>query len=132
MGTNYFLHNKQSICPTCQHDAEEPLHIGKSSAGWVFGLHVIPEEGLVGLAEWQARWSADSSTIRDEYGETVSPDEMLKIVTERSWPYYKQQTKPSVSYQRIEGPNNLWRHPLDRCCVGHGEGTWDLMQGYYR
>jgi hypothetical protein len=39
MGTNYYL--RLHACPSCGHSAAE-LHIGKSSAGWYFGLRVYP------------------------------------------------------------------------------------------
>lgn len=38
MGTNYYLHS-QDPCEHCGRSYPE-LHIGKSSAGWVFALHV--------------------------------------------------------------------------------------------
>jgi hypothetical protein len=27
----------------------------------------------------------------------------------------------------VPGPNNLVRHALEHGCIGHGEGTWDLL-----
>ena len=70
--------------------------------------------------------------IQNEYGNVVTPDDMLEIITER-W----RDTPPSEEYIRssdyaMPGPNNLLRHPVDgRFCIGHGEGTWDLMLGEF-
>lgn len=29
------------------------------------------------------------------------------------------------------GPNGLLRHKIGPYCLGHGEGTWDLMPGEF-
>jgi len=41
MGTNYYLQGK--VCVHCGVADGGPLHIGKSSAGWNFGLRIYPE-----------------------------------------------------------------------------------------
>ncbi len=69
MGTNYYL-KTAAPCPTCGHE-QEPLHIGKSSGGWVFSLHVDPDAGLCDLPDWESRWAKPGATITDEYGETI-------------------------------------------------------------
>ena len=135
MGTNYYLHTNE--CANC-HREDEPLHIGKSSAGWCFGLHVHPD--IQSLEDWKKRWAAPGVTIKDEYGDTVSPDEMERIVTQRG------RKSPGLTlpmgYGSIEeflkdnhaaeGPNALLRHDIDGTfCIGHGEGTWDLLVGEF-
>ena len=42
MGTNYYLHRpRTNECEHCgRADEAPPLHIGKSSSGWCFSLHV--------------------------------------------------------------------------------------------
>ena len=100
-------------CPHCQRPYPAK-HIGKSSAGWCFALHVIPEEGIHGLEDWEARWDLLGTLILDEYGEITSPSTMRAIITDRS----------------IPGPNNLLRAKIKQTqCIGHGEGTWDLIIG---
>jgi len=49
MGTNYYLvKNERPPCPCCERTyVQERLHIGKSSGGWCFALHVIPEMGML-------------------------------------------------------------------------------------
>lgn len=112
MGTNYYLHEKPA-CECCGREYEA-LHIGKSSGGWCFSLHVIPEVGINSLDDWRARWSAPGVHIQDEYGSRIEAAEMEAIITERSSPY------------------GLRRHGVDdRHCVGQGEGTWDYITGEF-
>jgi len=59
------------------------LHIGKSSAGWCFALHVTDE--ITSLDDWRKAWSCPWVTIVDEYGDTVTLTEMLTEITDRSW-----------------------------------------------
>ena len=72
MGTNYYLYEGSEACPTCKRPFE-PLHIGKSSAGWCFSLHVIPEEGINTLDDWRTRWGTPGTIIRRSAGVTVTP-----------------------------------------------------------
>ena len=133
MGTNYYLH--EPGCPTCGHEPNPPLHIGKSSAGWCFSLHVIndPERpsSIMSLEQWQKEWAKPGLSIRDEYEQTISPEEMLGIITERA-----RENPPTDSFDYYgnnaqRGPNNLIRHAIDRHCIGWGEGTWDLITGEF-
>ena len=88
MGTNYYL-EAQSPCECCGRPYQA-LHIGKSSAGWCFSLHVIPEEGIKTLDDWKKKW--EGKRIFNEYDDDVPPEEMLdtiqigrgKMVSERS------------------------------------------------
>jgi hypothetical protein len=130
MGTNYYL--EREICPHCGR-SDEKLHIGKSSAGWCFSLHVDPDEGINNLADWQALWSAPDARIVDEYGREKSPDEMLSTITERGWPNRDRDFPPDFyrSNHAEPGPNNLLRHQIGRYCVGHGDGTYDLIPGEF-
>jgi hypothetical protein len=134
MGTNFYLHERaaKKPCPTCGH-LENPsarLHIGKSSAGWAFGLHVYPDGILdsgdaalnlavlpVDLDGWRRLWEdGETYKILTEYGDEVAPEEMLKRITERSH------------------PRGLRHHPTgDHLCMGPAPdgGTYDLMTGYF-
>lgn len=80
MGTNYYVIPQ----PPCEHcgRAYEARHIGKSSYGWAFGLHVYPEEGIANLSDWKT--CLDGKRIIDEYGRDISVQEMLDII-ERRW-----------------------------------------------
>lgn len=87
MGTNYYY--ESSGGDRCEHcgrgDDAEQLHIGKSSAGWMFPLCIYPERNINSLEDWKRVW-ASGGQIRDEYGEFVSVDEMVFIITQRSHP----------------------------------------------
>jgi hypothetical protein len=130
MGTNYYVRSQ----PPCEHCGREydAIHIGKSSAGWCFGLRVYPEMGINSLEDWQAYWQGKH--IEDEYGKEISHSDMLERITMRSrpdtgTPYpYKSWEQFFAENQAEWGPNNLLRHRMDgRFCIGHGSGPWDLM-----
>lgn len=135
MGTNYYIESEPD-CPTCGRPFEQ-MHIGKSSAGWCFSLHVIPELGLNGLEDWKKYWKG--KTIRNEYGGEITEEQMVSIITERSWPDRKSSDSFKPYYTSmleknhvVEGPNGLLRHKIDGVhCIGHGEGTWDLITGEF-
>lgn len=113
MGTNYYLHQKQD-CECCGRPFE-PLHIGKSSGGWCFSLHVMPRDNINTLDDWIELWSEPQAFIRDECGEKIPTDEMLKIITQRKW-----------------GDDDPMRHRVDHHhCIGHGPGTWDYIIGEF-
>jgi len=108
MGTNYYWTEREP-CECCGRPFES-LHIGKSSAGWNFSLHIHPDEGIVNLEDWKARW-ATGGTITDEYGRTISIGEMVATITKRSHP---QGLYSHVSYSSQTRP------------VQVGGPTWDL------
>lgn len=134
MGTNYY--HIKNVCEHCGR-GDDPVHIGKSSAGWCFALHVYPGGGPEDLEQWKATWS--EGMIEDEYGDKVSPEAMLQLITERRWKHCEEQRKFPMyrdedhfhrSNHSERGPNGLSRHKLmPGLCIGHGEGTWDLMIG---
>ena len=131
MGTNYYLQEKPP-CECCGRPFES-LHIGKSSAGWCFSLHVIPEEGLNSLEDWLFRCSAPGAVIRDEYGEDISVGELQDVIMDRYWP---RPPEGGLTWYRQNGaepgPNNLARHSIDGSrCVGHGPGPWDYITGEF-
>jgi len=125
MGTNYYL-EEELPCPTCARPFER-LHIGKSSAGWCFALHEIPERGLTTLDAWMALWA--QGRIFDEYGEEIEPDRMRSIVTERSG---RGDTAFDFDRNYAEpGPNGLVRAKIGPYCTAHGIGTWDMIPGEF-
>ncbi len=128
MGTNYYI-NKTGY------------HIGKSSAGWCFSLHVDPSDGIFALHDIKHLWFG--KTIKDEYGSTISKKEMLAIITERSWerrsaeemnkdPFYESWDEFHSVNGSEDGPNGLLRHKIDgNHCIGHGDGTYDYLIGEF-
>jgi len=136
MGTNYYL--EENTCSHCGR-GDDPLHIGKSSCGWCFSLHVIQEEGIHNLDDWKRRWER-GGTIKNEYGDTISQDDMLSTITKRKgkpfdeWDWSLQGPEEAFhnANHSIRGPNGLLRARIDgRHCVGHGWGAWDLIAGEF-
>lgn len=144
MGTNYYW--RSNPCPTCKHIAEE-LHIGKSSAGWCFALQVFPDEldKPQNLEDWKRLFKSSEGDIFDEYGREIGSVEMLDNITNRAWEksieeslkedpmnlYRGASLQQFLDQNQAElGPNNLLRARINGYhCIGHGEGTWDLIAG---
>ncbi len=140
MGTNYYWHEKPP-CECCKR-AYEPKHIGKSSMGWCFSLHVIPDEDINDLPDWERIW-ASGGYIEDEYGKRISiPDMRLIIMArngrcdeEKKWstpPFgYASWGKFHLSNYSEKGRLGLVRHRIGKYCTKHGDGTWDCMPGEF-
>jgi hypothetical protein len=121
MGTNYFLHSQK--CPHCGIERKDKMHLGKSSAGWCFSLHVYPE---LELNDWFDMWEyisfcteEEDYEIQDEYGDTIDPALFFTIVWDRhckvpfSWSHFHKN-------HAIPGPFGLARHPIDgQHCIGN-------------
>jgi hypothetical protein len=104
------------------------LHIGKSSIGWCFSLHVYPLGGPKNLSDWMAEWCDRGVHIVDEYGERVTASQMLRIISDRSHGHSKDHPEDGDSYDHpgypqgmtygdylrrnhaVRGPNGLLRH----------------------
>lgn len=155
MGTNYYLvYNEKvdSVCPCCKHEITKykELHLGKSSNGWTFALHVYPEQGIhtwgdvlyeILYATGKGGW------IKDEYGTEVETDMFIDIVTERGSNNTIDEmveknnrlgfsTVEGVGYylaynMAVRGPNNLLRPKIGNGCIGHGGGTYDYLVGEF-
>ena len=112
MGTNYYLHEREP-CASCGRE-HKGMHIGKSSAGWAFSLHVSKWENVESLDDWRRLWSQPGSYIVDEYGQRITTADMEAVITSRAHPH------------------GLRRHDIDgRHCLGHGDGTWDYIAGEF-
>lgn len=121
MGTNYYI----------KLPCTETLHIGKSSAGWCFALHVYPERGITNLEDWLDLLCDPYAVIEDEYERWISPSKMLEQITLRSWAYaYTHSPEFHMQNCSEPGPNGLLRCKVDGVrCIGHGEGTYDYIIG---
>lgn len=119
MGMNYYLYEK-GPCEYCGRKYK-PLHIGKSSWGWCFSLHVFPREGIRTLSDWKKLWNRPGAYIEDEEGERVSILEMETVITKRDT-FIDQSGKPM----------ELTRHQINKThCIAHGKGTWDYIIGEF-
>ena len=144
MGTNYYW----TPCPSCPHCGRpyEKVHIGKSSCGWVFALHVIPpdevgnyaflpEAGVMSLSDWWALWTRPGSKIADEYGRELTPKQMLSVITDRHEPAGNSKWSERDYQANHAVPGTGLAYGLARIhpdyCYGHGPGTWDLVTGEF-
>lgn len=134
MGTNFYAVRLESApCETCgRYDVAEKLHIGKSSAGWCFSLHIIPEMGINTLDDWKAFLSQPRVMIEDEYGAPWGLQELLDRITKRGRSDEVRWSDEMLSKNHAErGPQNLVRHKIGYGCIGHGEGAWDYITGEF-
>ena len=132
MGTNYYLvkgeHYPESdpahpLSGILKPGTGGPLkiHIGKSSGGWCFSLHVYPDHGIHTLADWKnfaKKMISEGWRAEDEYYFAHTPDQLWDIVERVGW------KRPADQKFR--------RHEiLDGYCVGNGEGLYDYVIGEF-
>ena len=131
MGTNYYL--RQPPCSQCGHAPAE-LHIGKSSAGWNFGLRIYPKidgepderlkpwgvSEICELDDWRLLFAR--FPIFDEYHRPVSVPDMIAEITVRSHPHGLAS--------RLTAGRNLMGPYHDPARISTdtfaGKGTYDL------
>ena len=87
MGTNYYVvPNRPSV--------REPIHIGKSSAGWMFLFHDVEERysepeivwhTYEQVMDWLEKYTVQSKlfVIMDEYDRIVSLEELINRIQEK-------------------------------------------------
>ena len=120
------------------------MHIGKSSGGWCFALHVYPfwvgnEPGAFAadsLEAWKHKFETEGSYIEDEYGDLVSVESLLQSITQRSArnPDFEYPDSWYEENHAVPGPRGLARRKIDGdFCVAHApdDGTWDLCIGEF-
>lgn len=134
MGTNYYWIKPASPpCRTCgRYDVAEERHIGKSSAGWCFTMHIYPEEGIKNFDDWKTLFQKEGTIIKDEYGRIVSLKDMYATIRNRHWGGRTDDlTEHYLSMNSaVRGPKGLLRHKIEEGhCIGHGKGTWDYIIG---
>ena len=121
MGTNYFLHSQK--CPHCGIEQKDKMHLGKSSAGWCFSLHVYPE---LDLNDWFDMWEyisfcteEEGYEIQDEYGDTIDSALFFTIVWDRHCKVPLSLDWLNKNHA-LPGPFGLARHPIDgEHCIGN-------------
>ena len=136
---NYYVNEEH--CASCGRDGEQ-LHIGKSSRGWCFSLHVYPERGLSDWLDWESWLSIEPrrSNIVDEYDRSVDMSQRKAIGMNRSGNGFHQPPSTYKSWKSFHALNHsepdsssgLLRYQIDgHRCVGHGTGTDDLIAGEF-
>ncbi len=141
MGTNYYFLEKPAMDIFGK---AELRHIGKSSMGWCFGLHVYPKEKISTWHDWLAYMENHpisriiETPIVDEYEEKLTIAQFIPIVTERK-AKRRDWEKPPTGYaswrffhednHSKKGPRGLLRHHEIGHCIGNGDGTWDYLIG---
>lgn len=132
MGTNYYLIRETNKCEHCGRADVERRHIGKSSVGWCFSLHVERSDGPQTFDDWKRLFTAPDSMIEDEYHQSVSVTKMIGIITRRDRSDAPVTNFDFAGNHAQPGPKGLVRHRIDGDhCIGHGEGTWDLISGEF-
>jgi len=125
MGTNYYYKNNEDY--TLPPDGK---HIGKSSLGWCFALHVYPLEGIFDLSDWFRIMSKPGDFIESENRRYITIVEMLDIITNRSAENIDTDLRMPPLGTFVPGPRGLLRNAIHPPRVlGHGAGTWDLLTG---
>jgi hypothetical protein len=153
MGTNYYLRRPMpaSSDTPCGYDfrwyhregytpaQQEQIHLGKSSYGWVFALHVYPNAGVRSWDDVQTLCrvlTENGWVLVDEYGDNLSVEDFIAVVTDRDpiepsderTPYSRAVADDSL----YDGVVGLWRsRPDGQYCLGNGTGTWDFHFGSF-
>lgn len=104
MGTNYYVvKNGPSV--------REPIHIGKSSAGWLFNFQAQNDKWNEPPVIWNTfdqvkAWlkanTVDSTdfVIIDEYDKIIPFDEFVELVEEKQKDPFCRENKDNFSYAR--------------------------------
>lgn len=92
MGTNFYV--KQEACSCCGHEPER-VHLGKSSAGWVFLFRWNPK--LYSSWDQLRVWLLDKQIV-DEYNEIVPYGDFVYRVE-------KKQNNPTNLTHRVRDPS---------------------------
>ena len=171
MGTNYYSVLKKSDFTETEivnmqseedhvklEDSEFLVHLGKSSFGWRFSLHVYPASGIMNWNDIHEL--IYNAKIFDEYGDEIQYDQFCEIVMNRSrdreFPMKVMATLNTPDrFERIENGilgsyvmvKDEWEyfdatgyfldkkgnqiHPIDgRHCIGNGRNTDKVCQTY--
>lgn len=141
MGTNYYSVKRgiENLDPdefwelknkSAMGESDDVLHIGKSSMGWCFSLHIIPERGIHDLDDWIPVFIDPWRIMIDEYMRLVDLTKIMGTITARRGREDSRWTAEDYESNYAEpGPSNLVRHTVGMGCVKHGEGTWDCITG---
>jgi hypothetical protein len=114
MGTNYYARydSCDCNCPNCGLKGIE-YHIGKSSSGWAFALHVDPDNGIHDLEDVLTKIIKTGAVIYNEYDAEVSLQILLKCILDRD---------EDVEHHELDGGDSVYLV---------GSGSYDLIKGEF-
>ena len=89
MGMNHYIKTgkkKLEHCYACgfDHEVDELIHVGKSSIGRYYTLHLDKERGLYDLETWKKfieKSLAEGAKIVDETGDELTYEDLLHSIT---------------------------------------------------
>ena len=113
MSTEYYLHRSGNLIERLSGFEPDILFIGISAGGWVFGLSLYSNCKINSIRDWYKLFNRDSNRIVDEYGNVITVDEMMSIITDR--PVFKDELKRY---------SDLHKHQT----ITVGGGSWDYIQ----
>lgn len=131
MGTNYYL--KSQAGKNIKGLDTPEWHIGKSSAGWVFSLHVDGNiKNLKDIVDilFKEFLKPFGARIHDEYGDKICLDTIVHTIQHRE-PWVISLEGSDDAYSFWDAKLNLMRHKVGAHCIANGEGTYDLIQGEF-
>lgn len=166
MGTNYYANidrNKTKLSATeievleYEPELSNPddflIHLGKSSSGWRFSLHVYPEIGIMNWNDVLNKIVLNSIEILDEYGDAIPVQDFIRIATDRKSHKAEFPIKVCPRGKRLGEWIEVWSddeyfeqtgyrldkhglniHPIDRDhCIGNGSEneTFDYIVGNF-
>ena len=109
------------------------LHIGKSSYGWIFGLHVFPDLGLNTYEDWEKL--LPYGKIRDEYMEPHTCYQFVEMLydkvnrAKKQPPREENTLSPNDSFVCPE--SNLFRRKGHDFIVNNTHPLCDYLTGYF-
>lgn len=124
MSTNYYALGTEHP----REDEDGRLHIGKSSRGWTFALRCYRDEGPASWEDWLRLLNARHVFVEDEYGDSVSLDDLVETVTMRV-AGHRQGPAWYAANKACPGPYNLARrewYGLQDVVWPDGNATYDL------
>lgn len=133
MGTNYFCKTGRKL-DHYGFEVDEILHIGKSSYGWYFTLHIYPDKEITSLIDWLPL--LQNGVIHNEYGEEVSYEDMKDcILREGRWNWdftnMPRTTESHVEYDILCGERGLHYVKYNRTPYNSYQCDWCTLPAEY-
>lgn len=85
INNGYIWHNQfYNTLEDLAKDYYEEIHVGKSSAGWVFLLHIHPDKNIYSLEDYCNIWYDPNIALYNEYDELISPKQLEHTICDRA------------------------------------------------